>query len=670
MWLCWSAALMIGQGRDPRALLDLLKDDRDPDFDPDSVANQLFQAVLLPQCNTPQAWPSLWPKVEPAIDRFLAAMEAQTGARHLALLARRALIRMICNAWRGAESITIGHAIAQRIEVTQPISDVRAEPGVERLFARIEVSGQHLGNVELPVCDGLVSSRVIADAIAAQHAWTLLRLFFEQTIFPTLKFREGHDGLSIVRGANVLVSGVNANGDDLWPQVHEQIGWLLLLQELWGEPTRPKQWFYEANVHSPANAVQAGGPWQVVETSAPLPAFQTGEAKLHIAACVGGMMLCEVTVESRGGRVEAGALRSAINAASGMELGRAIVREAIVGRAMKDGQSIRQRLAASARHRPSANRIAASDDAIFSPRADQIWARDLVTREENVLAMARWPGPVDSVASRRASLPSACIDEIRAGAQPHLLFRVAPQGQTRVAYAPDLLWLPKGNPAPVQAVRSSPPPAVESDAPKIDRLPILRYQEIAPIELRRQLEFLSQNGYRTISLGEWRAAVTERQPVNGRAVVLAFDDARSFEHDAFPILRKLGFSAHVFVVTDRAGDGVTWDQIRELHGQGIQFGSRTTADRTLTAMSNAEVVRELVRSRATLSRELGGAKIDAIAYPQGRCDDSIAHFAGACGYQFGLTRRNWRASFTDSMLQLPCVEVCGERSFEDFVAAL
>ncbi|HKH48912.1 MAG TPA: polysaccharide deacetylase family protein, partial [Thermoanaerobaculia bacterium] len=165
--------------------------------------------------------------------------------------------------------------------------------------------------------------------------------------------------------------------------------------------------------------------------------------------------------------------------------------------------------------------------------------------------------------------------------------------------------------------------------------------------------------------------------------LITFDDSyRDFAEHAWPLLRDYGFSALVFLVADAVGDKnhwdeahgerlplLGWDEIRCLQARGIRFGSHTASHRPLTALSTAEAVRELARSRAALTRELG-APPDTIAYPHGAVDPVVQHLAGACGYAAGLTCRTARSGFDDPPLALPRLEVRGDAAFADFVALL
>ena len=229
-----------------------------------------------------------------------------------------------------------------------------------------------------------------------------------------------------------------------------------------------------------------------------------------------------------------------------------------------------------------------------------------------------------------------------------------------------------------------------------DHLPILMYHQIAtagsrsllryrvtPDEFDRHLSYLSEVGYQTVSLSSWQHALEHRQPIAGRAVVLTFDDATSdFTKNAWPLLKRYGYSAMLFVPTKYVGgvnawdsaysdqvDVLSWRQLRELAAEGVAIGSHSVTHSFMTALPAKDVVREGICSRVALARELGEA-VDAFAYPYGDADPVVEHLIGACGYRFGLSVDAVRCSREHSLLALPRIEIRGDRPFEDFVAAL
>jgi peptidoglycan/xylan/chitin deacetylase (PgdA/CDA1 family)/GT2 family glycosyltransferase/predicted TPR repeat methyltransferase len=227
-------------------------------------------------------------------------------------------------------------------------------------------------------------------------------------------------------------------------------------------------------------------------------------------------------------------------------------------------------------------------------------------------------------------------------------------------------------------------------------LPILMYHSVAPggapdfaryrvtpAAFEEQLRYLHEAGFRSVTLDEWRAAREKWAPLPMRAVMLTFDDGfRDFAEHAWPLLRRYGFGALVFLVTDHVGRTNAWDAaygdpaplldwetVRRLRADGVEFGAHTATHRFLTACTPAEVVDEAARARATLCRELGEPPT-AFAYPHGAEDPAVQHLVGATGYVYGLSCRPGRSRMTDPLLALSRIEVRGTDTLPEFIAKI
>jgi peptidoglycan/xylan/chitin deacetylase (PgdA/CDA1 family)/GT2 family glycosyltransferase len=229
-----------------------------------------------------------------------------------------------------------------------------------------------------------------------------------------------------------------------------------------------------------------------------------------------------------------------------------------------------------------------------------------------------------------------------------------------------------------------------------ERLPILMYHQvsttgpdsltrwrISPTAFEEQIRYLRDAGYYSVTFDDWRVAQQTKQPLPGRGIILTFDDGYlDFYTDAFPILRRYGFSATVFLVAERIGQNNTWDaaygesvplldglHIAELQQEGIEFGSHSATHRPLTGLSNKAIVEEAARSRAILTRALGKPP-RSFAYPYGDTDPVVQHLIGACGYTFGLTCYAGFSQYQNSLLALSRIEIMGSDSLEQFVRKL
>jgi peptidoglycan/xylan/chitin deacetylase (PgdA/CDA1 family) len=97
------------------------------------------------------------------------------------------------------------------------------------------------------------------------------------------------------------------------------------------------------------------------------------------------------------------------------------------------------------------------------------------------------------------------------------------------------------------------------------------------------------------------------------------------------------------------------DEIREMAGSGIEFGSHTVNHAILTQLSPNALRAELAESKTALESIIGRA-VDTLAYPNGDCSDVVVRCAQETGYRIGCTTRSARVASTDHPLRLPRVE--------------
>jgi peptidoglycan/xylan/chitin deacetylase (PgdA/CDA1 family) len=677
------AGMEIARSGDARALVERLGDDRDPDLDPVQVSTLLFESVLLPGCHSPAEWAGLWPRLQPGIDEFLSALEARSLAEGLARRTRTLLERRILCAAGDQRPLIVGNTLAVAIQLSEPLGDLPVAEEVARVVCEVRSGDEPLGTVELPVCDGVVPGRVLADAIvAAELAWPILGRFFEATVYRGLRAVPGEDGVALWRDGACLASSLSDDDCRVPARRHDRIGWTVFLQELWGRPDWEQDRFYDSNAGEGDMAVRrVDGNVATVEVATELNDIETPGESLDVEFLVGGVPVAFLTLPVEGGRVRAQRLRAALTKELGFELCRAAVREALIGAPLAGLSTLRERLAraAEANERPD-ERLTAPVS--LSGKLSPSWRRAVdraFPEGEGGLVLGRHAGSAsDPSLSRRARLPAACISDLLEAAavsgQPVL--EVVGRGPRRACYAPDLLWR-SCHEAPVSE------PARVSSQLATRELPILMYHQVAPSgpgylsryrvtpeRFEQQLRSLWDEGFRTTTLEEWGEAMRTQRPVPGKAVLLTFDDGfLDFRTHAWPLLRRFGFSALVFLVAERVGQSNAWDSvrgeevqllgwrdIRTLQDEGVAFGSHSATHPYLTRLSAEDVVREVVRSRAILQRGLG-RRVDAFAYPHGAEDRGIQHLIGASGYVFGLSCRPGACKLNDALLSLPRIEV-------------
>jgi len=191
-------------------------------------------------------------------------------------------------------------------------------------------------------------------------------------------------------------------------------------------------------------------------------------------------------------------------------------------------------------------------------------------------------------------------------------------------------------------------------------VPILTYHSldpsgslisVSPAAFAAQMEYLHRHGFRALSLRDYVARLALGSlPARG-AFVITFDDGfRNVHQIALPILRRLGYTATVFVPTDHVGGSATWtmrpglpqlplmswEELAELQAAGLDIQSHACSHPFLTTLTPAEAERELVESKRTIEERLGNTA-DLFCYPYGDGNAAVAELLRSSGYRGAVT---------------------------------
>ncbi len=207
-------------------------------------------------------------------------------------------------------------------------------------------------------------------------------------------------------------------------------------------------------------------------------------------------------------------------------------------------------------------------------------------------------------------------------------------------------------------------------------VPILLYHRFGPVvadsmtvttpHFESQLKHLKDQGYSVIPLRRLiEAYVSKQGSLPPRAAVITADDAHKTVYtDMFPLLKKYGMPATIFVypsAVSNASYAATWGQLKEMKESGlVDMQSHTfwhpNFKKEKKKLSSAEygkvVEMQFKKSKARLEKEFGG-KIDLLAWPFGIYDEELMQRAKGAGYTaaFSMERRNAKSS--DNPMALP-----------------
>ena len=168
---------------------------------------------------------------------------------------------------------------------------------------------------------------------------------------------------------------------------------------------------------------------------------------------------------------------------------------------------------------------------------------------------------------------------------------------------------------------------------------------VPPSEFERQIAFLAQNGYHTITPHELYMAFTDGAELPTNPVLITFDDGYADNYTyAYPILKKYGVKATIFVITDlldRNYPGyLTWGQAAEMDASGVvSIESHTVTHGSLTDLTDEQIRYELTESKHNIEQRLG-KEVEFLAYPTGAYNLHIASLVKEAGYKGAFTVRN------------------------------
>lgn len=181
------------------------------------------------------------------------------------------------------------------------------------------------------------------------------------------------------------------------------------------------------------------------------------------------------------------------------------------------------------------------------------------------------------------------------------------------------------------------------------RVPILAYHQVAesgsspgypwrvtPAMFESQMRLLASEQYRVIPLAEFLHAHRAGRIIPG-SVVITFDDGfRGVLLHAYPILKRYGFPATLFLATGYMGRcefpwirpwvssaedpeeyrPLSWDEVRAIDGPLISLGSHTVTHPHLGHLSPPKMAWEVEEAGRQIEHH-AGAKVYCFAYPGG-----------------------------------------------------
>ncbi len=196
-------------------------------------------------------------------------------------------------------------------------------------------------------------------------------------------------------------------------------------------------------------------------------------------------------------------------------------------------------------------------------------------------------------------------------------------------------------------------PGLKPDTPILTYHDVIEQRDAASLwfdctvsELGSQLDWLIARGAHFVTVDQMYRHLAQGAALPHNAVMLTFADGyQGFFERGWPILKRRGIPAVMFVHTDYVGDQhgrpkMTWQELQELDRGGlVTIGSETRSHPLdVRKLSNTALTEEMAGSKLALERHLGHP-VAYLAYPNGKFDERVARAAQHAGYSMAFTER-------------------------------
>jgi peptidoglycan/xylan/chitin deacetylase (PgdA/CDA1 family) len=192
-----------------------------------------------------------------------------------------------------------------------------------------------------------------------------------------------------------------------------------------------------------------------------------------------------------------------------------------------------------------------------------------------------------------------------------------------------------------------------------------------------QMLYLKENGYKVIGLDQLLDFIEFKIPLPEKAIVITIDDGWLSTYEiAYPILKRFGFSATLFVYTDFIGrnQAMNWTQLKEMSENGFDVQSHTHSYQSLTMIRENEsfksyfdfLVQDIETSERAISQHLN---LDCryLAYPFGETNPLVISLVKKLGYRAAFTVNRGNTPFFTNPYNIGRSIIYGDFDMDEFI---
>lgn len=222
-------------------------------------------------------------------------------------------------------------------------------------------------------------------------------------------------------------------------------------------------------------------------------------------------------------------------------------------------------------------------------------------------------------------------------------------------------------------------------------VPILMYHKVSPNffksnlrvnpeEFEKQIKYLKEQGFSSLSFEDFILWRKEEGPLPKKPVIITFDDGYEDNYlYAYPVLKKYGFSATIFLIVGKLDKEIrwerekrrpnskllSWDKIKEMKENGMDFGSHTISHPDLTKILRKQIKWEIRKSKRIIEKNLN-QKVVVFSYPFGKHNKKIRQLVRKNKYLCAVSAKPGWASKKSNIYSLPRIRITGYTSLKKF----
>jgi len=193
---------------------------------------------------------------------------------------------------------------------------------------------------------------------------------------------------------------------------------------------------------------------------------------------------------------------------------------------------------------------------------------------------------------------------------------------------------------------------------------------VAPEIFQRQMAYLKNNGYQVITLQELVEGIINNKRFKHKTVVITIDDGYLDNYTyAYPVLKKYGFPATIFIVVDfidSRPDFMTWRQIKTMSADNIFFGGHTRNNVYLPNIKKRDILwKETAGCKYSMESKIG-IPVEYFCYPTGGFTEEIKEMLKIAGYKGACTTNRGLVELNKDVYELKRVKVTNSDTTKPF----